>query len=126
MTNFKPSQVVLLRPPLADTMRHAEAEAAAAMIVRTLAVKGDTWRAVTWDEIEDVIATDMTGTVNPLTMVRTPIEPLGSLMRNPFFRPDVHDTIRRGFARWTGDPGGPVEFTDAGIQALSKYVRKEN
>jgi hypothetical protein len=122
--DFKPSQVRIGYPPLVGTMGHAEAEFAAALVVRTLAVKGDVWRPVVWSEIQEVVKADMDGTVDPVTMVRKPVEPIGSLARNPFFMPDIHDTVKRGFARWTGEPNGPVELTEAGIKVLSKWVTK--
>jgi hypothetical protein len=112
--DFKPSQVYLGIPPLTATMGHAEAEFAAALVVRTLAVKGDTWRAVGWREIEEVVTADMKGKV----------EPIGLLMCNPFFQPDIHDTVKRGFARWTDKPNGTVELTEEGIAALAKWVPK--
>lgn len=43
---------------------------------------------------------------------------------SPFVRPDVHDLIAKGFARWVGekdaDGDQAVEFTELGFKALEK------
>lgn len=113
LATFRPSDVVLAVPPLVGTMGHAEAEFAAAVIVRTLAANGDTWRPVESIEISAVMRSD----------ADAQIEPFASLVRNPFFRPDIHDTVKRGFARWVNAPGGAVELTAAGIEALRRWVQ---
>lgn len=121
---FKPSQVRIGIPPLVATMGRSEAEFAAALVVRTLAVKGDTWRPVAWTEIQEVVKADMEGTVDPVTMKRTPRHAaVASLMGMPFYRPDIYEMVKRGFARWTGEPGKTVEFTDKGVTALRKWAQ---
>ncbi len=41
-----PSHIVLIAPPLVDTMKNANTEHAAGMIVRALQRRGNTWRAI--------------------------------------------------------------------------------
>ena len=50
-------------------------------------------------------------------------EPFAKLTSNPFWFPDFHDLVGRGFARWLGDgDGAPVELTAAGFEAIDKWV----
>lgn len=116
-TTFKPSEVVL-RPviPLMATMGRAERELAAAMIVRTCAVKGDAWQPVGPATIGEVIRADLDAKLEPWT----------GLNSNPFCpSPDFRDLVKHGFARWTaGDDKGPLELTAKGIEALRRWVRR--
>ena len=91
--DFKPSQVHLGHPPLTATMRHSESEHAAACLVRVCQAHGDTWAPQTWAAMRDVIREDC----------EAKREPLASLMRNPFFRPEVGRLIADGFATLTKD-----------------------
>lgn len=107
---FKPSQVVLTVPPLAGTMGRSEREHAAAIIVRVCQVKGDVWRAVTWAEAKEVLKSDLDAG----------IEPMASLLENPFFKPDVGGLTAAGLASRDGDT---TELTEAGIAALARWVK---
>lgn len=99
-----------------------ERECAAALIVRTLQVNGDTWRPVGWPEIEQVFKADIEANREPWVL----------LVRNPFFRPDVHDLVKPQidkdtgetfyYARWTEIEGGTVELTQRGIEALPRMA----
>lgn len=109
----KPSEVALGVVPLIATFGKAEIEYAAAILVRACHALGDEWRAVTWSEIEAVLKSDRT----------EGREPFASLILNPFFRPDVRALVDKGFARWTGGPGGPIEFTPVGLVALFRCRR---
>ncbi len=114
--DFKPSDVDLLGsfPPLCATMGRTERELAAVLLVRACQSGGDEWKVHTLGE---VIADDM----------YNDREPLHSLSRNPFCRPDMHDCVATGFAAWVGDAGNPdhgVEFTEKGLEALRRWVRK--
>lgn len=111
MADFKPSNVVLARPPLVATMGRAELEAGAALIVRTLQRNGDTWRVVTMDEVVQAIDADIAENV----------EPIASLNRNPFLRPDVRGLAKDGFAVVTDTT---VELTDKGLEALRRWVKQ--
>ncbi len=112
-TDFKPSQVVLRIPPLCDTYRRSEIEHAIALVVFTCAATGDTWRGVPWSEIQDALR----------AAVENKTEPMCSLIRNPFFCPDIHAAIRAGHAKWDAEPdSGPVSLTPAAIEALRKWV----
>src|SRR5574341_1966777 len=108
MESFKPSQVFLNTvPPLVGTMKHSECEHAAALIVRVCQVRGDKWAPVSPRELGETITADLDAKV----------EPWVSLDKNPFFRPNFHALIEEGFARWSEAEGGPLEFTDKGIEA---------
>ena len=112
---FKPSQVVLASIPLVGTLGHAELEYAAALIVRTCQVHGDVWAAHPWTTIGPTLKADRdAGT-----------EPMASLLRNPFFCPDVHLLVEEGFARWTAEPGsGPVELTPLALGSFGRWVQR--
>lgn len=113
---MKPSDVKLFARswvPLTDTFGRVEREAAAAFIVQTCIANGDEWRPVTWKQIAEAML--------------SAFENHGQwkeLKSNPFFRPDVHDLIAKGFARWVGEPDDDgdraVEFTERGLAALQR------
>lgn len=44
------------------------------------------------------------------------------VLRNPFFRPDVHSLAARGFATFVPGPDGHVELTDDAIARCCKAV----
>lgn len=119
--DFKPSDVDLSGsfPPLAATMGRVEREAAATLIVRACQVKGDAWGPVLPREVGEAWRTDR----------EAGREPLASLASNPFWRPDVGECVAHGFARWLGDDGedrsAPVELTEKGLQAISRWVRRD-
>ena len=118
-TDYKPSQVVLREAtPLIDTFEKAFAEQAGAMLVRACARNGDVWQAVWAKDMGAAIKLD----------VEEKIEPLFSCNTNPFFRPDFHLLIDKGFAEFVGDDDEglkrPIRFTDAGLKAMSKWVRR--
>lgn len=111
--SFKPSEVQLVGIPLTATFGRSEMEAAAAIIVRTCAVLGDEWRAVSVDEVKKVLQLEQAG------------DPLYPFLSNPFWNPDVSQLASAGFARWEGQPGSsPVGLTDAGIEKLRRWVRR--
>ena len=110
----KPSEIVLTVPPLAGTMNHAEREFAAALLVRACQVLGDQWQPISPKQLGEIIRAD----------IEAKIEPLHSLNRNPFFRPDFHELADGKFGRWIGEPGiSAIELTPAGIEALSRWRR---
>lgn len=114
--DFKPSDVSLLdsMPPLVDTMGRAEAEAAAALIVRTCQARGDAWQDVGPRAIGEVIRADL----------EAKREPFHSLNHNPFFRPDPSSLVKCGCAEWVGQPGGAVRFTAKGFEGLRRVVER--
>lgn len=108
---FKPSQVFLGQLLVASFGR-AEREAAALLFVRACQVNGDEWQALTPRTVGEAIRADLDAGR----------EPLASLNRNPFFRPDFWSLVAEGFARWTGDAGGPLELTGKGLEALRRWA----
>lgn len=115
---MKPSDVSLRTsyPPLVDTMGKSELEIAAAMLLRACQLDGDVFGPKTPREIGEAIKHD--------SEADPPIEPLASLGRTPiaFCFPDFRGLVAAGFARWTTeDEHAPVEFTQAGIDAMSKH-----
>jgi hypothetical protein len=108
---FKPSDVLIVVPPLCGTMERAEREFAAALIVRACQVDGDAWQAIKLARAFDVFTAD----------VAAGVEPFVSLSRNPFFRPRSHLLGDGKFGSWIGDDA--IELTSAGIEALRRWVR---
>lgn len=113
MATFKPSQVAVVGVPFVATFGNSETEWAAAIIVRACEFHGDRWQALKWSQIQEALRADVTNKR----------EPFVKLLENPFFRPDVHKLIAGGFARWTNGVNSTVEFTDAGLERLTKWVR---
>jgi len=109
---MKPSEVVLTGVPLCGTMRKAEIEAAAAIIVRACQVKEDRWQALTLQQILDVSRKDFVAKR----------EPFCSWLINPFLRPDFSGLVDGGWARFVGQA---LELTDKGITALDRWVLKD-
>jgi len=107
---LKPSEVVLRVPPLHGIFGKAEAEWVAALIVRACQLQGDEWKAVTAADIGAAMRAD----------IAAKTEPLASLTRNPFFRPDVWQLIERGFARWVGEPGGAAELLPHAVALIGE------
>lgn len=112
-SQFKPSAVILAAPPLVATMERAEREHAACLIVRACQVLGDVWKPIDLKELSGVIAADL----------EQGREPLASLNRNPFFKPDLQALADGVYGRWTGEPGvSAIELTEKGIAALRRWV----
>ena len=109
--DFKPSEVRLSFLPLIGTLGRTEREIAAALIVRTCQVNGDTWQPVTPRMIGDTLRRD----------VEDGVEPFASLNGNPFARPDFWDLVAQGYA--SGDPSKdePLALTDKALVAISKW-----
>jgi len=115
----KPSGIDLNHvPPLVGTLRRAEAEALAALIVRALQVNGDEWRPIAWAEVVKVFGAD----------VAADRQPWARLSRNPFFRPGLSALVKEHmdehgapyrFAEHLGEPEGLVQFTPRGISAMA-------
>jgi hypothetical protein len=113
--DFKPSQVYLSSgPPLGATMRKTEREAAAAYLVRVCHDHGDVWQPITDEMFKKTVRADVAA-------VR---DPVASWIQNPFLRPDMGGLVADGFARYGQDGQGPIEFTQAGLNALKPYVRR--
>jgi hypothetical protein len=113
---YKPSQVVLDvgATPLAGTMGRAEREQAATLIVRACQFHGDTWQPIVFSQIQRTMFAD----------VETETKPLCHLVKNPFFKPNAYELVEHGFARWTEEPGGPIELTAKALEVMRKWVRR--
>ena len=108
---MKPSDVVLCVPPLTATLGRSEREHAAALIVRACQELGDKWQAVSPRQVGEVLRAD----------VAAGRQPFASLGVNPFFRPDVHDLVAKGFATMREDKA--VELTEKALEAIAKWAR---
>jgi len=111
-SRFLPSEVVLIVPPLVGTMGAAEREHAAAIIVRACAQLADVWQPLSPRDIGLVLQADELAQR----------EPFASLVRNPFFRPNVRDLVEAGFAEF--DAEERVSLTAKGLDALLPWVRR--
>lgn len=110
---FSPSQVHLCVPPLVGTMEHAQREFAAMLIVRSLQVNGDAWKPVEPAEIGQMILAD----------IQAGNEPIASLNRNAFFKPDFFELADGTYGRWVDEPGkSAIELTERGIESLRRWV----
>lgn len=110
---FKPSQVDLGIPPLVGIFGRAEIEHAISMVVHALAETDNTWRGISWSEIQAVLRAD----------VEAKRDPFCHLLRNPFFKPDIHAAVTAGYATWEGEIGkGPVRLTASAVEALRPWV----
>ncbi len=108
---MRPSDIIIANPtPLTATFERTEAEQAAALMIVVLADADDSWRPVTPKEIGRYIRGILDAKEAPPVW-----------MNNPFFRPDIHNLVTRGFARWEGDEdadGRPVGFTEKALEKL--------
>lgn len=112
---IKPSDVDLSFPHFVGCCSHAEAEFALGLYVRACQVHGDRWQPIQPEQCGEVLKRDR----------EAGREPFAKLTQNPFWFPDFHDLVGRGFARWLGEnEGAPVELTDAGFAAVDKWVGK--
>jgi hypothetical protein len=112
---MKPSDVVLVVPPLTGTMKKAESEQAAALIIHVCAMLGDKWQPVTFGEIQTAIEAALaSGT--PTRRERW----LRDMVSNPFVRPDVHRLVRDGFAERLSPDGFPlvIRLTQKALGAI--------
>jgi len=113
-TSFRPSEVTLGVPPLVGTMDRAEREFAAALIVRACQVLGDVWQPIEFRELGRVIEAD----------IAEGREPIASLNRNPFFRPNFDLLADGKYGRWVGFPrsrSSAIELTEVGLEALRRW-----
>ena len=123
--DFKPSEVDLFRsfPPLCATFAKSEAEFTAAMMVRVLVARGDTWRPVKWEEIRETVLADLDAVADG----KDSADPLSRLVfemvSNPFLRPDFPRLARDGYITLTGEPQ-IAEFTPKGLEQLRTWVRR--
>ncbi len=108
---FVPSQVNLAAMFI-GTFDHSEAENTAAVIVKVLALNGDSWRSATCEKLaagfEQLTKDD---------------GPWRRWFNNPFMKIDMHDLVDRGFASWDGARG--IKFTDKGLARMGKWVESE-
>ncbi len=113
--DFKPSDVVLHPVPFVGIMGKSEIEFAAAVLVRVLQLRDDTWNPIAWQHFGSLLAS------NPNDKI---LAPWG---RNPFFRPDFVALTEAGYSETGPDSlvkDIRIQFTAAGFDALRKYVAK--
>ena len=117
---FVPADVVLRVPPLTDTMGRTVIECAAALLVATLALRGNTWRPVLWSEVQEV-AKAATEAGEPTTGEDSAARFLSTICRNPFLRPHFAGLLAGGFAT-RDEATDSIALTEQGIAALAKWV----
>lgn len=106
---MKPSDIVLLMPPLTACFKKTEAECGAALLVWYCQIHGDKWQAVTPKQLGEAMGNYME------------VEPLKKWSHNPFFRPDLARLSRDGFVTAIdGSHNQPIEFTELGLETLKK------
>ncbi len=113
-TTGLPSGIPLVGVPLVGALGKAEIEHCAALVIRVCQVRGDKWQAVDAAAIGEMLRAE----------VDAKHEPFCSLVRNPFFRPDVWALVEKGFGKWVAEPGGAVELTQVAFEALAKWVNR--
>jgi hypothetical protein len=91
------------------TFDHFEAESTAAVMVKVLAMNGDTWRTASCEELADGF--------HGLTKDEGPWR---DRFNNPFVKIDMFDLVERGFAAWDGDRA--IKFTEKGLERMRKWV----
>jgi hypothetical protein len=98
----EPDRIVVhnVVPPLTGTFERCEAECAAACMVIAAQMFGD-WRDVTLKDIAQALRE------NP-----------PAWDQNPFVRPDFHDLVNRGFAKFAGRHRKKIRFTPKGLDRL--------
>jgi hypothetical protein len=115
--DFKPSDVDLLGsfPPLCATMGRTEREMAAAALVWASVFAGDVWQPIKERTFAEAIN----------KAIAEGVEPLASMMCNPFCRPDYPDLIAKGYAIWSDTDGqAGLGFTAKGLEALRRWLKK--
>lgn len=108
MIDFTPSQVGL-NGRFLGTFDHLEAESTAAVMVKVLAINGDTWRTAQCTELAEGFE----------QLTKDP-GPWRDWFNNPFVRIDMHDLVDRGFAEWDGPKA--IKFTEVGLERMRKWV----
>lgn len=109
---MKPSDIYLdPGAPLVSTMGRAEIEHAATLLVRACQALGDEWQPIMAKQVGEVMKAD----------IEAGVEPIKSLARNPFFRPDFHELVARGFAQGDLANHGPIALTEKGIATLARW-----
>jgi hypothetical protein len=110
--DYLPKDVQLIAPSLlAGTMRKAEAEFAAALVVLSCQLRGNAWQPTSTDHIAAALSVELERETE-----------IGRLVRNPFFRPNAGELVARGFARRVDDD--TVELTEAAFEAMRPWVKR--
>lgn len=97
--------------PLLGLFGTAEIEQAAAVLVRACAHHGDTWQPITMQQVKNLLEHD----------VEHGVEPLASLINNPFFCPDFSALVWEGWARRSADQSA-MELTHPALQKLRRLA----
>lgn len=105
---MKPSDIDL-RGMFIGTFDHSEAENTAAVIVKVLAMNGDTWRAATGEELA--------AGFEALTKDEGPWR---QWFNNPFMRCDMQKLVECGFATWVKP--NSIAFTEAGLKRMERWI----
>jgi hypothetical protein len=114
---MKPSEVQLFVRsflPLVGLFERSENEFGAALLVRLCVKHGDVFAAHGPKAFGELMKEDRENNV----------EPWSKFYQNPFVFPDIRGLVQAGYAEFEGDAekGGPVRFTDKGLQKLALTV----
>lgn len=129
---FKPSEVFLTVPPLMATMKRAETEFAAALIVFACTWRGDAWQPIRFIDVrealkEALVQADLREALASSEPLSARVQWARDVVKNSFLRPDVHALIELGFAeklpnKLPGEGEQPmvVQLTPAAFEAIAK------
>lgn len=109
---FKPSDVFFADVPLVGSMRKSELEYTAALLVRVMYLSGNTWRPLSWSDIEAALKHDLEKDVRPFSL----------WMRNPFVTVDFHMLGSSPYAVFKDEGGATIEFSPEGLAVLRRWV----
>lgn len=108
------------------TFDRTECECGAAYMLRALSLNGNSWRAISWTEISEVIKADI-ASCDVLKEEAPALSILiNDMAKNPFARPDFHELASKGYVKWLGEEGkSSLEFTEKGMEKLQRWVLKK-
>lgn len=104
--------------PFCNTFGRSESEMLAWMMTLCCQRLGDRWQPLAYLKMREVIQ----------KIIDSPAErtSLRTMLSNPFLKIEPLEFVEKGWGRWTGEVGGPLELTEAAIKVLaSKWLKEE-
>lgn len=92
-----------------------------ALLVATLALRGNTWRPVLWSEVQEVAKAAIEAG-EAATGEDSAARFMSTICRNPFLRPHFPGLLAGGFAT-RDEATDTIALTPEGIAALAKWVK---